>query len=113
VIGDRRPYLTCLIMIEQENVEKFAQDKGIPFTNYVSLCRSAQVQQLIFDEIEKVNANFARVETIKRFHLIEQQLTPEDEELTPTMKLKRKFVNAKYVKEIEAMYGAKETAKVA
>ena len=113
VIGDRRPYLTCLIMIEQDNVEKFAQDKGIPFTNYVSLCRSPQVQQLISDEIEKVNANFARVETIKRFHLIEQQLTPEDEELTPTMKLKRKFVNAKYVKEIEAMYGAKETAKVA
>jgi long-chain acyl-CoA synthetase len=114
VIGDRRPYLTCLIMIEQETVEKFAQDKSIPFTNYVSLCRSAQVQQLIFDEIERVNANFARVETIKRFHLIEQQLTPEDEELTPTMKLKRKFVNVKYVKEIEAMYGAnKETAKVA
>jgi long-chain acyl-CoA synthetase len=113
VIGDRRPYLTCLIMIELDNVEKFAQDKGIPFTNYVSLCRSPQVQQLIFDEIEKVNANFARVETIKRFHLIERQLTPEDEELTPTMKLKRKFVNQKYAPEIEAMYGAKETAKVA
>lgn len=113
VIGDRRPYLTCLIMIEQDNVEKFAQDKGIPFTNYVSLCRSPQVQQLIFEEIEKVNENFARVETIKKFHLIERQLTPEDEELTPTMKLKRKFVNSKYVKEIEAMYGAKESAKVA
>jgi long-chain acyl-CoA synthetase len=113
VIGDRRPYLTCLIMIEQDTVEKFAQDKGIPFTNYISLCRSPLVQQLISDEVEKVNANFARVETIKRFHLIERQLTPEDEELTPTMKLKRKFVNQKYAPEIEAMYGAKETAKVA
>ncbi|MDQ8728616.1 AMP-dependent synthetase/ligase [Bradyrhizobium sp. LHD-71] len=113
VIGDRRPYLTCLIMIEQDNVEKFAQDKGIPFTNYVSLCRSPQVQQLIWDEVERVNANFARVETIKRFHLIERQLTPEDEELTPTMKLKRKFVNQKYVEEIEAMYGPRETVKVA
>jgi len=113
VIGDRRPYLTCLIMIEQENVEKFAQDKSIPFTNYVSLCRSQQVQQLISDEIEKVNANFARVETIKKFYLIEQQLTPEDEELTPTMKLKRKFVNQKYATEIEAMYGAAAAPKVA
>ncbi|ETR74749.1 fatty-acid--CoA ligase [Afipia sp. P52-10] len=113
VIGDRRPYLTCLIMIEQENVEKFAQDKSIPFTNYVSLCRSQQVQQLISDEIEKVNANFARVETIKKFYLIEQQLTPEDEELTPTMKLKRKFVNKKYATEIEAMYGAAAAPKVA
>jgi long-chain acyl-CoA synthetase len=113
VIGDRRPFLTCLIMIEQENVEKFAQDKSIPFTNYVSLCRSQEVQQLISDEIEKVNANFARVETIKKFHLIEQQLTPEDEELTPTMKLKRKFVNQKYAQEIDAMYGGREASKVA
>jgi long-chain acyl-CoA synthetase len=104
VVGDRRPYLTCLVMIDHENVEKFAQDNAVPFTNYASLCRTAEVRDLIWVEIEKVNANFARVETIKRFHLIEQQLTPEDDELTPTMKLKRKFVNEKYVKEIEAMY---------
>ena len=54
------------------------------------------MQDLIWSEIEKVNDNFARVETIKQFYLIEQQLTPEDEELTPTMKLKRTFVNKKY-----------------
>ena len=52
-----------------------------------------------------MNANFARVETIKKFFLIERQLTPEDEELTPTMKLKRNFVNKRYAIEIEAMYG--------
>jgi len=104
VIGDRRPYLTCLIMIDHENVEKFAQDNAIPFTNYASLCRAGEVRDLIWSEVEKVNGNFARVETIKRFHLIEQQLTAEDDELTPTMKLKRKFVNEKYIKEIEAMY---------
>jgi len=104
VIGDRRPYLTCLIMIDHENVEKFAQDNAIPFTNYASLCRAGEVRDLIWSEVEKVNGNFARVETIKRFHLIEQQLTAVDDELTPTMKLKRKFVNEKYIKEIEAMY---------
>jgi long-chain acyl-CoA synthetase len=104
VIGDRRPYLTCLVMIDQENVEKFAQDHAVAYTNYASLCRTQQVRDLIWREIEKVNANFARVETIKRFHLIEQQLTPEDDELTPTMKLKRKFVNEKYRNEIDAMY---------
>ena len=64
-----------------------------------------EVQGLIWSEIEKVNANFARVETIKKFYLIEQQLTPEDEELTPTMKLKRSFVNKKYAPAIAAMYG--------
>jgi len=91
-------------MIDQENVEKFAQDHAVPYTNYASLCRTREVRDLIWNEIEKVNANFARVETIKRFHLIDQQLTPEDDELTPTMKLKRKFVNEKYRNEIEEMY---------
>ncbi len=102
VIGDKRPYLTCLVMIDQENVEKFAQDHDIPFTNYASLCRAAEIQDLIQREIEAVNANFARVETIKKFFLIERQLTPEDEELTPTMKLKRSFVNKRYAAEIDA-----------
>ena len=110
VIGDRRPYLTCLVMIDQENVEKFAQDQSVPFTNYASLTRAKAVQELIWSEIEKVNANFARVEAIKKFYLIEQQLTPEDEELTPTMKLKRSFVNQKYAKEIEMMYRNREAA---
>lgn len=110
VIGDKRPYLTCLVMIDQENVEKFAQDHDIPFTNYASLCRAAEIQDLIQREIEAVNANFARVETIKKFYLIERQLTPEDEELTPTMKLKRSFVNKRYAAEIGAMYGERAVA---
>ncbi len=110
VIGDKRPYLTCLVMIDQENVEKFAQDHDIPFTNYASLCQAVEIQDLIQREIEAVNANFARVETIKKFFLIERQLTPEDEELTPTMKLKRNFVNKRYAIEIEAMYGERAVA---
>ena len=110
VIGDKRPYLTCLVMIDQENVEKYAQDHDIPFTNYASLCRAQEIQDLIQREIEAVNANFARVETIKKFYLIERQLTPEDEELTPTMKLKRSFVNKRYAAEIEAMYREKAVA---
>jgi long-chain acyl-CoA synthetase len=104
VIGDKRPYLVCLIMIDQENVEKFAQDNDVPFSNYVSLTRSTEVQKLIESEIERVNKQFARVEQVKKFRLIEKKLGAEDEELTPTMKLKRKLVSQKYAELIESMY---------
>lgn len=104
VIGDKRKYLSCLIMIDHDNVVKYAQDRAVPFTNYASLCAAKEVRDLIQSEIEKVNKNFARVETIKRFALIDQLLTAEDDELTPTMKLKRKFVNEKYKTLIDAMY---------
>jgi long-chain acyl-CoA synthetase len=104
VIGDKRAYLTVIIMIDQENVEKFAQDNDVPFSNYASLTRSAEVQDLIQNELDRVNKKFARVEQIKKFWLLETQLTAEDEELTPTMKLKRKLVQQKYAPQIEAMY---------
>jgi len=104
VIGDKRPYLTVIIMIDQENVEKFAQDNDVPFSNYASLTRSPEVQQLIQDLIDSVNKKFARVEQVKKFWLLDTQLTAEDEELTPTMKLKRKLVQQKYAEQIEAMY---------
>jgi len=104
VVGDARPYLTCLVMIDDENVTKFAQDNDVPFTNYTSLCHTDAVKDLVWREIEAVNANFARVETIKKFRLIDQLLDPEDEELTPTMKLKRKVVNVKYSDLIDSMY---------
>jgi long-chain acyl-CoA synthetase len=105
VIGDRRKFLTCLVMIDHETVAQFAQEQNVPFTNFASLCRAKAVQDLIWAEIEQVNKQVARVETIKRFRLIEQLLTAEDEELTPTMKLKRALVNTKYRGMIEEMYG--------
>ncbi len=106
VIGDRRPYLAALVMIDQENVEKFAQDHDVPFTNYASLARAPAVRDLIQRELDKVNARFARVEQVKAFRLLETQLTAEDEELTPTMKLKRRLVQQKYADLIESMYQA-------
>ena len=104
VIGDRRPYLTCLVMIDHDNVEKFAQDHDIPFTDFRSLCRAPRIAELVQGEVDRVNAGFARVEQVRRFRLIERKLTAEDEELTPTMKLKRKLVHEKYKELIDTMY---------
>ena len=104
VIGDKRPYLVVIVMIDQDNVEKFAQDRDIPFSNYASLTRAPEVQELIQAEIDRVNSKFARVEQIKKFFLLDKQLSAEDEELTPTMKLKRKLVERKYEAQIADMY---------
>jgi long-chain acyl-CoA synthetase len=104
VIGEARRFVTCLVMIDPDNVAKFAQDQQVPYTDFASLTRAPQVLQLIRGEIETVNSRLARVEQIKDFRLIDQLLTAEDEELTPTMKLKRKVVTTKYAALIDTMY---------
>jgi long-chain acyl-CoA synthetase len=104
VVGEARRYVTCLVMIDQDNVAKFAQDRQIPYTDFASLTRAPEVLALVRAEIETVNARLARVEQVKDFRLISQLLTAEDEELTPTMKLKRKVVTAKYAELIASMY---------
>jgi long-chain acyl-CoA synthetase len=106
VIGDQRKYLTCLIMIDQENVEHYAQTHSVPFTDYRSLCARPEIIELIGKEVERVNKDFSSVEQVKKFRLIDVLLTAEDEELTPTMKLKRSFVSNKYEDLISAMYAA-------
>lgn len=104
IIGDRRKFLTALIMIDQENVEKYAQTHRVPFADFASLTRAPQVQELIRAEVDQVNKEFARVEQIKDFRLIDVLLTAEDDELTATMKLKRSFVEKKHKALIDDMY---------
>ncbi len=104
VIGDKRKYLTCLVMIDNETVSQFAQENNIPFSDYKSLCATAEVQALIKSEVERINLSLAQVETLKKFRLIDKQLTVEDDELTASMKLKRNVVNDKYAYLINQMY---------
>lgn len=104
IIGDQRKYLTALIMIDQENVEKFAQDERVPFSDFASLCAAPEVVSLIKQEVDATNADFARVEQIKDFRLINVLLTAEDEELTATMKLRRSFVEKRHAALIDEMY---------
>jgi long-chain acyl-CoA synthetase len=105
VIGDGRKYVTALIFIDEDNVVKFAQENKVPFTTFGSLTKAKEVVQLIADEIDTVNKTLARVEQIKRFSLLPKKLIAEDGEVTPTMKLKRKYINETYADLIEEMYG--------
>ena len=104
VIGEGRNYLTCLVMLDQDTVAKFAQDKQVPYTDFASMTRAPEIVQLIRAELEQVNTRLARVEQIKDFRIIAQLLTAEDDELTPTMKLKRKVIATKYAEVIATMY---------
>jgi len=104
IIGERRKYLTALIMLDEETIMKYAQDERIPFTTYKSLTQAQEVIKLIQKEVDEVNKKLARVEQVKKFRLLDIKLTSEDGELTATMKLKRRMINEKYKDLIESMY---------
>jgi long-chain acyl-CoA synthetase len=104
VIGDRKKYLVALIAIDEENVIKYAQDNKVQFGTYGSLTQASEIKQLIQKEVDKVNKTLANVEQIKKFTIIPKRLYEEDGEVTPTMKVKRKFINETYQDIIEKMY---------
>jgi long-chain acyl-CoA synthetase len=104
VIGDNRKYLTCLIIIDEDNVVKYAQDHKIQFSTYKDLTRDPQINALIRAEINTVNETLSRVEQVKKFTILPKKLYEEDGEVTPTMKVKRKSIKAAFGDLIEAMY---------
>ncbi len=104
VIGDRRKFISALVMIDEDNVMKFAQDNKIQFSTYKDLTGNEKVIALIDEEVKKVNKTLARVENIRKFTILPKRLYEEDGEVTPTMKIKRKFVNEAFKELIEAMY---------
>jgi long-chain acyl-CoA synthetase len=104
VIGEGRRFLSCLVMMDHETVEKWAQDKSVPFTSFASLIGTDAVRALIEAELARVNAGAAGVTRIEAFRVIDRKLAPEDPELTPAMKLRRGFVQERYAALIETMY---------
>jgi long-chain acyl-CoA synthetase len=104
VVGEGRKYLTCLVMPDHDNIAHYAQARNVAFTDFADLCRNAAVQQLIWQEIERVNAGLSRAEALKKFRLIDRKLGADDEEMTPTLKLKRAVVAVRYQALIDEMY---------
>ena len=105
MIGEGRKFLSALIQIEFDNVAKWAQEKKIAFTTFKSLARNKEVYELISKEVENTNTRFSRVENIRKFVLLEKELDHDDEELTATMKVRRKKIESKYKDIIDAIYG--------
>jgi len=104
VIGDKRKYVTCLIMLDEDTVMKYAQDNKIQFSTYKDLTQSPEIGKLINSEIDTVNRTLSQVEQPKKFTILPKKLYVEDGEVTPTMKVKRSFVNEAFGDLIEAMY---------
>jgi len=104
VIGDRRPFLTALITLDQEKVTAFAEQKSISFADFTDLVQHPDVQQLVVNAVQEVNANLARVEQIKKWHVFDRDFAMEAEEVTPTLKLRRKAIMDKNADLIEELY---------
>lgn len=101
VIGDRRKYLSVLITLDEEAVERFASAQGLgDRQRHEDPTIKAEVQA----GIDEVNKLFARVEQLKKFHILQRQLSVDEGELTPTLKVKRRIVYEHFADEIEAMY---------
>ena len=104
VIGDKQKFVTSLIMLDEDTVVKYAQDNKIQFSTYKDLTQSQEINKLIKREVDQVNKTLSQVEQPKKFTILPKRLYVEDGEVTPTMKVKRSFVNEAFGDLIEAMY---------
>jgi len=105
-IGDMRPYNTALIVLDADFAPAWAAQQGIEQTTLDSLAGEEQVRAAVQESVDAANAKLARVEQIKKLTIIGGDWLPGGDELTPTMKLKRKPIAEKYAADIDAMYGA-------
>ena len=103
-IGDGRPYNTALIALDADFAPQWAAKQGLEDVSIASLASNPELLELIEAAVEEGNSHLARVEQIKKFKLLPAEWEPGGDELTPTMKLKRKPIAAKYEAEIEALY---------
>jgi long-chain acyl-CoA synthetase len=104
IFGEGRPYITALINIDLGNVGNWAESRLIPYTTYTDLSQRPEVEELILEEVKKVNMQLPQPMKIKRFILLYKLLDADDEELTRTGKVRRNFVYGIYLPMIEGMY---------
>lgn len=101
--GDRRPFPVMLITLDEEEIVPWADAQGLP-TSIEQLAREPKVLALIQAELDKANERYAQVEQVKKFFILEHDLSQETGELTPTLKVKRNIVNEKYAGRFDELY---------
>ncbi|MFH1954044.1 MAG: AMP-binding protein [Pseudomonadota bacterium] len=112
VIGQERPFITAMIAIDMPNVGKWAENNQIPYTTFTDISQKEETYDLIAEEVAKTNESLPKVAKVKKFVLLYKELDPDDDELTRTRKVRRKFVAERYKDLIEALYGDEEELKV-
>ena len=94
----------ALILIDEDNVTKFAQDNRIPFATFADLTQNPEVRRLIQGEVDKVNKTLSQVESIKKIALLPRRFYEEEGDVTPTMKVKRRHIEERYTDLIASLY---------
>jgi long-chain acyl-CoA synthetase len=102
--GDRRPYPVALITLDEEEIVPWASEQGLP-GDIAELAAREEVRRLVQAELDRANAHYASVEQIKKFAILERELSIEEGELTPTLKVKRTVVNERYAGLLDSLYG--------
>jgi long-subunit acyl-CoA synthetase (AMP-forming) len=104
VIGDRRKYLSALIVLDPDVAPAWAAQHGVEVASFEALADDPAVRAEIERNVDDANRHFSKTEGIKRFTILREEWVPDSPEMTPTMKLKRRGIHEKYAAEIEAMY---------
>jgi long-chain acyl-CoA synthetase len=102
--GDQRPYVVALIVLDAEVAPGWAEQHGIGTSDLAQMAEHPKVVQEVDRAVQQANEHLARVEQVKKYRILPAEWTPESDELTPTMKLKRRVVHDKYREEIDALY---------
>jgi long-chain acyl-CoA synthetase len=102
--GDRRPYPVALITLDPEEILPWAKEQGLP-EDVTQLAESDEVSELVQRELDRANSNYAQVEQIKKFAVLDHDLSIEEGELTPTLKVKRNVISERYADLFDSLYG--------
>jgi long-chain acyl-CoA synthetase len=101
--GDRKPFPVALITLDPEEIAPWAKERGLP-EDPAELAERDEVKELIQKELDRANSNYAQVEQIKKFAILDHDLSVENGELTPTLKVKRNVINEHYADLFESLY---------